>query len=200
MTVSNTAHLGVGLKLDCPNGKYVSIVTGLGSPNLHYQVVTRAPDVHPPLPWPPDPASAVYGERCPCAVCLGRLVGDTVAAIQVEADAQQNSMKVNQDTYQLRYLESARDAVVREAQLVGYGIQQGFDHHHRAEPFTDTYLLASRRVSVRYDANFEEVNEVSVWLPTDAVPHPTYPSTLAGALQALRDAPQVSRRSADEPT
>lgn len=194
VTTPDTAYVGVALKLDCPAGSdYVSFITGMGTPNLHYQVVTT-PDTHPPLPWPPDPDGDVYGERCPCEMCCGRLVGDTVAAIRAEAEAMASTMKVNQDTYQLRYLESARDAIVREAQLVGYGIQRGFDHHHRPDPLTETYLLASRRVSVRYDANFEEVNDVSVWLPVSTTGQPTYPATLAGALQALRDAPQVSHQ------
>ena len=30
-------------------------------------------------------SSADYGERCPCDVCFGRLVGDTVEAILAEA-------------------------------------------------------------------------------------------------------------------
>lgn len=166
----------------------MSFITGLGSPNLHYQVVTKTPDVHPPLPWPPDPVSDVYGERCPCAVCVGRLVGDTVAAIQAEVAAQQGSMKVNEDTYWLRYLEAARDVVVRKAQLGGYGIIRGFDHHHNPNPSTETYLRGSRRVSVRYDASFWEVEDVSVWLPVSTASRPTYPGTLAGALEALRAA------------
>jgi hypothetical protein len=194
VTASNTAHLGVGLKLDCPSGNYVSFITGLGSPNLHYQVVTT--ESHPPLPWPPDPNNDVYGERCPCQVCVGRLVGDTVAAIQAEADAQESSLKVNEDTYWLRYLESARDVVVREAQLGGYGISRGVDFRHNAAPTTETYLLASRRVSVRYDANFQEVEGVAVWLPVSTTGQPTYPGTLAGALEALRAAPQVSPQPA----
>jgi hypothetical protein len=92
----------------------------------------------------------------------------------------------------LRYLESARDVIVREAQLGGYGIMRGFDHHHSPHPSTETYLLASRRVSVRYTDDFQEVEEVSVWLPVSTEGQPTYPGTLAGALAALRAAPQVS--------
>lgn len=142
----------------------------MGTPNLHYQVVTT-PETHPPLPWPPDPGSDVYGERCPCEMCCGRLVGDTVAAIRAEAEAMASTMKVNQDTYQLRYLESARDAIVREAQLGGYGISRGFDHHHNSHPLTETYLLASRRVSVRYTNDFQgEVEGVSVWCPPRGSP------------------------------
>jgi hypothetical protein len=200
VTAQGTAYVGVGLKLDCPNGKYVSVITGMGSPNLHYQVLTRAPDVHTPLAWPPIPGSADYGEQCPCDVCVGRLVGDTVAAIQAEANQIQGTMRVNQDTYQLRYLESARDVIVREAQLVGYGIMRGFDVHHNVAPTTETYLLASRRVSVRYDDASEEVKEVTVWLPVSTVAPPTYPGTLAGALTALRAAPQVSLQPPSGPS
>lgn len=185
VTGTDTAYLGVGLKCDCPNGKYVSFITGMNSPHLVYQVVTRAPDVHPPLPWPPDPNSDVYGERCPCDVCVGRLVGDTVAAIRAEAEAIQGTTTVNQDTYQLRYLESARDVVVREAQRRGYGILRGFDHHHNPHPSTETYLQGSRRVSVRYTGDFQEVENVSVWLPASEGPDPSYPNTLAGAVAAV---------------
>lgn len=186
MTGPQTAHFGVGLKLDCPNGKYVSFITGVGSPNLAYQVVSHAPETHPPLPWPPVPDSVEYGERCPCGVCVGRLVGDTVAAIRSEADAIQGTMKVNEDTYQLRYLESARDFIVREAQLGGYGISRGYDTHHNVAPSTETYLVSTRRVAVRYDDSFQEVEEVSVWLPVSTQPPEKYPDTLAGAVAALR--------------
>jgi len=186
VTAPQTAYIGVGLKLDCPNGKYVSFITGMGSPSLTYQVVWRAPDTHPPLPWPPLPGSDVYGERCPCEVCLGRLVGDTVAAIQAEALAMQSTTKVNQDTYNLRYLESERDAIIREAQLGGYGIIHGKDARANYAPLTETYAISARRVSVRYDRSLQEVEDVTAWLPVSTNPQPTYPGTLAGALAALR--------------
>jgi hypothetical protein len=186
VTAPHTAHVGVGLKLDCPNGKYVSFITGMGVPNLTYQVVINA-QTHPPFPWPPDPDSAVYGERCPCDVCCGRLVGDTVDAIQAEALAVQSTMTVNDDTYMLRYLESARDVIVREAQLKGCGIIKGRGARgNPASPLTETYATSTRRVEVRYGERFQEVEEVTVWLPVSTEPQPTYPDTFAGALAAMR--------------
>jgi hypothetical protein len=186
VTAPQTAHVGVGLKLDCPNGKYVSFITGMGIPNLTCQLVTN-PQTHPPLPWPPDPDSAEYGERCPCDVCVGRLVGDTVEAILAEMYAVQTTMQVNEDTYMLRYLESARAVVVREAQLGGYGFIRGRGARgNAASPLTETYATSTRRVEVRYGDQFQEVEEVTVWLPAPTEPQETYPGTLAGALAALR--------------
>jgi hypothetical protein len=163
----------------------------MGSPSLTYQVVWKAPETHPPLPWPPLPDSDVYGERCPCDGCVGRLVGDTVSAIQAEALAMQATMKVNQDTYNLRYLESAHDVIVRQAQLRGYGIiregQLGhYGIHHHDGAFAETYVAMTRRVIVGYDDDFQEVEHVTVWLPASTQPPDTYPDTLAGALAALR--------------
>lgn len=129
----------------------MSFVTGIGSPNLTYQVV-RTPS--PSFPWPPDPNSTEYGERCPCEHCVGRLVGDTVDAIRNEADQIQLTMRSNEDTHQLRYLESARGVIFREAQLLGYGF--------RRDNLIDVYEGPGRRVAVRYDDSFEEVEEVSV--------------------------------------
>jgi hypothetical protein len=128
---SKIAFYGVGLKLTCPNGEYVSLLTGLGSQGMTYQVL---PNVHPALPWPPYPNNIEYGERCGCDGCAGRLVGDTIAAILAEADEIQATMKVNQDTYPLRFLVSARDFIVREVQLTGYGI------HHDPDTLTTPAL------------------------------------------------------------
>jgi hypothetical protein len=190
VTAPKTDYVGVGLKLDCPNGNYVSFITGMGSRNLAYQVVFNAPDTHPPLPWPPDPDSTLYGERCPCEVCVGRLVGDTVAAIRAGANGIQGTMRVNEDTYNLRHLESARDVIVREAQLRGYGIvreqQIGQYRIHHDAAFTETYVISTRRVIVGYDDLFQEVEHVTVWLPASTQQPETYPGTLAGALAALR--------------
>lgn len=186
MTASQTAYVGVGLKLDCPAGRYVSFITGMGSPSLTYQVVWIPGQPSLPLPWPPLPGSAVYGERCPCDECCGRLVGDTVAAIEAEARGVQATMKVNEDTYNLRYLESAREAIIRQAQFGGYGIIHGKDARANEVAFTETYVTPERRVSVQYDDELEEVEQVTAWLPVSTQPQPTYPNTLAGALAALR--------------
>jgi hypothetical protein len=82
-----------------------------------------------------------------------------------------------EDTYTLRYLESARDLVIREAQNLRYGI------HRDISTFTDTYARGARRVAVRYDDSLQQVEDVTVVRPlTDE----SYPATIAGALAALR--------------
>lgn len=78
-------HVGAWLKLSCPVGTIVSrlIRTGGGGP-IRYRVEgSIGPDIH----WPPDPTSTHYGERCPCDVCVGRLVGATVEELRAEVDA-----------------------------------------------------------------------------------------------------------------
>jgi hypothetical protein len=172
---TKVAHFRVGLKLECPNGKELSFVTGTGGQNLVYQILATG---HAALPWPPDPASTEYGERCGCDECVGRLVGDTVDAIRAEANAIQATMKSNEDTYTLRYLESARDVILREVQLMGYGI------HRDIPSSTDTYVGSPRRVAVRYDDSFEEVKEATVTVLGSQTE--SHPGTLAGALAALR--------------
>jgi hypothetical protein len=174
---SKVAHFGVALKFECPNGKYVSTVTGLGSQGMSYQVL---PTGHPPLPWPPDPHSTEYSERCRCDVCAGRLVGDTVAAIIAEADEIHATMKSNEDTYTLKFLESARELIFREAQLGGYGI------NHNPVICTDIYVGATRRVHVLYNPSFQEVEAVTVSMPGSDLEPEEYPDTVAGAVAALR--------------
>lgn len=84
----------------------------------------------------------------------------------------------NLDTFFLRYLESARDVIVRESQQHRYSISRD------VSTFTDTYVRPGRQVAVRYDKSLDEIEEVRV-----VVPHnddSEYPATIAGARDALR--------------
>jgi hypothetical protein len=132
----------------------------------------------PALPWPPDETLADYGERCACDTCEGRLVGATVDELRAYVDKMDSDYLTNEDTYFLRYLETARDLVVREAQLHRYGIYRDISTG------TDTYVRADRRVAVRYDASLQEVLEVGTVRPS---PEESYPATIAGSLAALRE-------------
>jgi hypothetical protein len=172
---SKISYVGVGLKLECPNGNYVSVIIGSAADGaaLRYQVLATR---HPALRWPPHPDSTEYGERCPCDDCVGRLVGDTVAAIRAEANEIQATTKSHEDTYTLRFLEPARDVILREAQLKGCGID--FD----PSTSTESYVSPGRYVAVRYDPQ-GEVEDVTMAIPRSGE---EYPSTLAGALAALR--------------
>jgi hypothetical protein len=170
---SKIAYVGVGLKLECPSGRYVSVIIGTGGPDLAYQVLATK---HPQLPWPPLPDSTEYGERCPCDDCVGRLVGDAVADIRAEADAIQATTKSHVDTYTLRHLETARSVIRRKAQLKGYGI------HLDTSTSTESYVSAGRYIALRYDPA-DEVEDVTMTMPRSGE---EYPNTLAGALAALR--------------
>jgi hypothetical protein len=170
-------YVGAGLKLACPapiGGRTVSVLIRGGGDEITYQVSEGAPR----LPWPPDPTWTEYGERCGCETCAGRLVGATVDELRAEVDAITADPGALEDTYlRLRYLESARDIIVREAQNLRYGIQRGIS------TFTDTYARAGRQVAVRYDDAFQEVEEVRIAFPRT---EESYPATIAGALAALR--------------
>ena len=65
-------HIGAVLKLACPEGKYVSHLFRTASGNIRYLLPGSG---NRQLPWPPDPTSTEYGERCRCEVCNGRMVG-----------------------------------------------------------------------------------------------------------------------------
>ena len=117
------AYVGIKLKLACPapvNGRIVSTLIRVGD-EINYQVEGSGV---PELPWPPDPASADYGERCSCETCEGRLVGAPVEELRDVISDIHGDYAVNQDTYFLRYLESARDLIVREVQMQRYTIQR----------------------------------------------------------------------------
>ena len=168
-----TEHVGAWLKLSCPAGTVVSYLIQSGGGDITYRVEGSG---GLQLPWPPDPTDNHYGERCPCHECLGRLVGATVDELQAEVNAIHNAPTVNEDTYVLRYLESARDMIEREAQNERYAFQR------HIPTLTDTYVCPTWRVNVRYDGSFQgEVADVTVEPPTES-----YPPTLLGALHALR--------------
>lgn len=170
-----TKHVSAWLKLSCPAGTIVSHLNrgrGLG---ITYSVEESA-GPGPQLLWPPDPTSTHYGERCSCYSCFGRLVGATVDELRAELVAIRSAPTVNEGTSELRYLESARDVIEREAQ------SQRYVFHRNISSFTDTYVKWARRVIVRYDGSFQgEVAEVTVEPPTES-----YPPTLVGAVDALR--------------
>jgi hypothetical protein len=171
-----TDFVGAGLKLRCPagvGGSIVSLLLRTGGDEIRYVASADAPS----LPWPPDPTLTEYGERCGCQTCEGRLVGATIDELRAKVDDMDSDYVMNEDTYFLRYLETARDVVVREAQNHRYGIQRDIS------TFTDTYVRAGRQVAVRYDDSLEEVEEVRIAHPrTDE----SFPATIAGALAALR--------------
>jgi predicted NBD/HSP70 family sugar kinase len=174
MNDREVAYAGAGLKLTCPapiGGRVVSVLIRGGGDEIAYQVSAGAPV----LPWPPGPTWT--GERCQCETCAGRVVGATVEELRAKVDDMDSDYMTNVDTFFLRYLESARDVIVREAQYLRYGIQRDIS------TFTDTYVRAGRQVAVRYDDSFQEVTEVRVVYPrTDE----SYPGAIAGALAALR--------------
>ena len=169
--------MGAALKLACPasvGGRVVSILYRTGGGGIQYQVAGSG---IPGLPWPPDPAWTEYGERCQCETCGGRLVGATVDELYAVVNGIHAGTAVNWDTYFLRYLESARDVIVREAQSLRYGI------HRDISTFTDTYVRDDRRVAVRYDDSSQEVKEVRVVLRRSDESHP---ATIPQAVAALR--------------
>jgi hypothetical protein len=174
--VAGVAYAGAGLKLACPatiGGRVVSVLIRAGGDEITYQASAGAPG----LPWPPDPTWTEYGERCQCQTCEGRLVGATVEELREKINDMDSDYKVNEDTFFLHYLESARDVVVREAQVLRYGIQGDIS------TFADTYVRAGRQVAVRYDRSFQQVEQVmGVLSPSDG----PYPATIAGAVAALR--------------
>lgn len=92
------AYVGIKLKLACPapvNGRIVSTLIRVGD-EINYQVEGSGV---PELPWPPDPASANYGERCSCETCEGRLVGAPVEELRDVISDIHGDYAVNQDTY-----------------------------------------------------------------------------------------------------
>ena len=104
-------------------------------------------------------------------------MGATVEELREKIDDMDSDYTVNEDTFFLHYLESARDVVVREAQALRYGIQRDIS------TFADTYVRAGRQVAVRYDRSFQQIEQVmSVLSPSDG----PYPATIAGAVAALR--------------
>ena len=123
MNNRGTAYVGAGLKLQCPagiGGSVVSLLLRSGGDEIRYVASNGAPA----LPWPPDPTSTEYGERCQCQTCEGRLVGATVEELRAKVNDMDSDYATNEDTFFLRYLETARDAVVREAQNHRYGIRK----------------------------------------------------------------------------
>ena len=110
---AGVAYFGAGLKLACPapiGGRVVSLLIRRGGDEITYQASAGAPG----LPWPPDPTWTEYGERCQCQTCEGRLVGATVEELREKIDDMDSDYTVNEDTFFLHYLESARDVVVRK--------------------------------------------------------------------------------------
>jgi hypothetical protein len=170
-------YVGAGLKLACPAAIGGSVVSLLLRTTRGDEIRYVASAGAPALPWPPDPTWTEYGERCQCQTCEGRLVGATVAELRAKVDDMDTDYATNEDTFFLHYLESARDAVVREAQNHRYGIQRDISSS------TDTYVREGRQVAVRYDSSFEQVEEVGVVLPPTS--DESYPATIAGALAAL---------------
>jgi hypothetical protein len=172
-----TAYAGAGLKLQCPapiGGRVVSLLLRAGGNAITYVVSQGVPG----LPWPPDPTAVEYGERCQCATCEGRLVGATVEELRAKVDDMDSDYTTNEDTFFLRYLESARDVVVREAQNHRLGI------HRDVSTSTDTYVRPNRQVAVRYDPSLQAVEEVRIVVPRNT--DESYPATIAGALAALQ--------------
>ncbi|WAJ43124.1 hypothetical protein OK015_18055 [Mycobacterium sp. Aquia_216] len=180
VTDRGTSYVGAGLKLECPapiGGRTVSLLLRTSGDEIRYVPSQGAPGV----PWPPDPTQMDYGERCGCDTCEGRLVGATVEELRAYVDRMDSDYLMNEDTYFLRYLETARDLVVREAQLHRYGIYRDISTR------TDTYVRADRRVAVRFDDSLQVIEEVGTVRPG---PEVSYPTTIAGAAAALRgDAP-----------
>jgi hypothetical protein len=170
------SYVGAGLKLACPapiGGRIVSLLIRAFRDEIEYQVFPGAPG----LPWPPDPTWIDYGEICNCETCAGRLVGATVEELRAEVDDISSDDTSNADTFFLRYLESARDVIVRESRLLRYSISRDIS------TFTDTYVRPGRQVAVRYGDSFNEVEQVQVVFPrNDDTP---YPATIAGARAAL---------------
>jgi hypothetical protein len=178
MNEREVAYMGAALKLACPasvGGRVVSTLYRTGGGGIQYQVEGSGA---PGLPWPPDPTWTEYGERCRCETCAGRLVGAAVDELHAVMNGIHGDTAVNWDTYFLRYLESARDAIVREAQGLRYGI------HRDISTFTDTYVRVDRRVAVRYADSFQEVEEVRIVLPPVRSDE-SYPATIPGAVAAL---------------
>lgn len=98
-------HVGAVLKLACPGpeGRIVSHLIRTGGPSIRYSV--PGPDIRE-RPWPPDPTSADYGERCACDECHGRLVGATVDELEYQVNKLHSAPTANEDTYPLRFLQS----------------------------------------------------------------------------------------------
>jgi hypothetical protein len=124
-TVSNhgTAYVGAGPKLQmrgCHRTQRRQSFLPTGGDEIRYVASIGAPA----LPWPPDPAWTEYGTRCQCQTCEGRVVCATVEELRAKVDDMDGDNATNKDTFLLRYLESARDAVVREAQNHRYAMAQ----------------------------------------------------------------------------
>jgi hypothetical protein len=155
------------LKLACPgDGRIVSVLFSTGRDNIQY--IVPATEVSR-QPWPPDPTNANYGERCPCDESQDRLVGasvDFLTEMILLTD-------VTEDTYVLRYLESARSVIELEA------TREGFHMHRDSSSGTDTYNRPNHKVIVGYDEH-GEVEHVHVQPETAS-----YPPTFRGALDAI---------------
>jgi len=61
------------------------------------------------------------------------------------------------------------------------GTAKGYQIQRNTATFTHTYVRPTRRVIVRYDESFGEVEHVAVEPPTES-----YAATRAGVLDALR--------------
>jgi hypothetical protein len=172
------AYAGAGLKLACPapiGGRIVSLlIRGAARDGIEYTTSAGTPG----LPWPPDPTWLDYAEICECETCAGRLVGATVAELRAKVDDISSDYTTNEDTFFLRYLESARDVIEQESRQLRYSIRRDIS------AFTDTYVRARRQVAVRYDSSFQEVVDVRVVFPDND--DTSYPATIAGARAALR--------------
>lgn len=94
-------HIGAVLKLACPEGKYVSHLFRTGGGNIRYLLPGSG---NRQLPWPPDPTSTDYGERCPCEICNGRMVGAKVDDLRQAVNELDAAVTANEDTYFLDYL------------------------------------------------------------------------------------------------
>ncbi len=95
-------HIGAVLKLACPEGKYVSLLIRTAGGNIRYLLPGPG---NRQLPWPPDSTSTEYGERCPCAVCNGRMVGARIDELRHALNGLHDAPTANEDTYFLDYLE-----------------------------------------------------------------------------------------------
>ncbi|MGH3635673.1 MAG: hypothetical protein ACRDTS_16615 [Mycobacterium sp.] len=98
---SEVAYIGAAVKLDCPAGKPVGQLVRTGGPAITYRLLGWDRS----RPWPPDPTSVNYAERCPCEVCGNRLVGETIDKLAQEVNEIHATTRSHIDTYVLRYLE-----------------------------------------------------------------------------------------------
>jgi hypothetical protein len=97
-----SSYLGAALKLDCPAGKPLGqLVRTQSSPSITYRLMGWGSS----RPWPPDPTAVNYAERCVCAECGSRLVGETVAELTKEVNEIHATTRSLEDTFRLRYLE-----------------------------------------------------------------------------------------------